>query len=113
MQQNQSFVFKIGEYLFKFRDFFKNSSVQYGLGVYRVFCVWCVRSAGLHILLEWGRNAHGGSDLPPSPKCAVPSAIRQAVPFLGSLVQVSSAPSVFVAVVTFKQNLLSVSQDDT
>lgn len=42
------------------------------------------------------------------PKCA----IRQTVPLLGSWVQVSSATHVFITVVTFKQNLLSVSQDD-
>lgn len=42
------------------------------------------------------------------PKCD----IRQCVPFLGSQVQVSSASCVFTAVVTFKQDLLSVSQDD-
>lgn len=42
------------------------------------------------------------------PKCA----IRQTVPFLGSWVRVSSVLHVFIAVVTFKQNLLSISQDD-
>lgn len=71
-----SFIFKIGEYLLSSEIFFKNSSVQYGLGVYREFCVWCARSAGLYSLLEWGRNACGGWHLPPSPsvlfpKCAI------------------------------------------
>lgn len=42
------------------------------------------------------------------PKCA----IRHTVPFLGSQVQVSSVPRVFIAVVNFKRKLLSVSQDD-
>lgn len=42
------------------------------------------------------------------PTCAT----RLTVPFLGSQVQVSCAPCVFIAVVTFKLNLLSVSQDD-
>lgn len=49
-----SFIFKIGEYLLSSEIFLKNSSVQYGLGVYREFCVWCARSAGLYSLLEWG-----------------------------------------------------------
>lgn len=61
MQQNQSgALFLKWVNISEVQRFFKNSSVQYGLGAYREFYVWSVRSAGLHSLLELGRNAHGG-----------------------------------------------------
>lgn len=73
---------------------------------------WCVRRAGLPSFLEWGECLWWLTSASKPKVCCSRVCHQRHWAFPGLSAQVSSAPHVFIAVVTFKQDVLSVSWND-